>query len=935
MKRSIPAVLVCLLAGFALNAVSAEHPGDLAAMFTNPPDAAKPWVYWWWLDSNATKEGITKDLEEMKVQGIGGALIFDAGEGHTSPMGPPFMSPEWLALFKHAVIEADRLGLQLSFNICSGWNAGGTWVTPDIAIKSLTSSQTDLSGPAAISQDLPMPPVAEGYYKDVCVMAYRIASASPELILDGTSAVNVSERMNASGHLAWDAPEGAWRVFRFGQTIHGEEYQKKTKCASRGAQGYEIDFYSREALGKQFAETAGKVLAEAGKLAGRTLKYFHDDSWECGEPNWTPNMRAEFKTRRGYDPEPWLPVLAGQTVQSGELSERFTRDWKRTAADLMAENHYGYFNELSMKSGVGTHPEAGGPFFTTTMDPLMNLGRSDIPMGEYWIRKSEPDGQVWFVEQYGKCDSVKQAATAAHVYGKRLCQAEAFTNMGRNWEEAPIMLKDIGDRALCAGLTRNMLCFYVHQPQLDIKPGYEWPEAGTHFDRNITWWPQMHAFTGYLARCQALLQQGYFVADACYFAGDDAGCFAPAKTRMNPPLPAGFDCDTVNGEVLMTRLAVRDGRLVLPDGMSYRLLVLPERDTMTPESLARIARLVEAGATVVGPKPARSSSLSNYPKCDGDIATLAAKLWGSCDGKTVQENAYGKGRVIWGKTLQEVFEARQIRPDFTCASAAQNVRLDYIHRRIAGVDIYFVANPQDGGVSAECAFRVKERQPEIWDPLSGSRRNAKVFTQREDGTITLPLEFAPKGSVFVIFSKPISPAQNGSAAGNFPAAVPVMDIAGPWTVKFDSKGGGPESVEFADLADWTQRPEDGIKYYSGKATYLKSFDLPESLLPQGGRLFLDLGELNNLAEVRLNGKDLGVLWTKPFRVEITQAARAGNNQLETDIVNLWPNRLIGDGKLPPEKRLTTTNVQKFYTGEHPLLPSGLLGPVRVCREQAE
>ena len=935
MKHLSWMVFVCVLAGTALNAFAVQDADDLAAMFAHPPDAAKPWVYWWWLDSNASKEGITKDLEEMKAQGIGGALVFDAGEGHTSPVGPRFMSPEWLQLFKHAVLEANRLGMQLSFNICSGWNAGGIWVTPDMAIKSLTWSHSDVRGPSACSLDFPMPPVAEGYYKDVCVMAYRLQSDGPDALLDAASAVNISERMDASGHLSWQAPEGTWRLFRFGQTIHGKEYEKRTKCASRGAQGYEIDFYSREALDRQWAETAGKVLAEAGDLAGKTLMYFHDDSWECGEPNWTPNMRAEFNTRRGYDAEPYLPVLAGQVVQSKEISERFLRDWKRTTADLMAENHYGYFSALAKKWGMGIHPESGGPFFTTTMDPLMNLGRSDIPMGEYWIRKNETAGDVWFVDQYDKCDSVKQAATAAHVYGKKLCQAEAFTNMGRNWEEAPFMLKDIGDRALCAGLTRNMLCFYVHQPYPDIKPGYEWPEAGTHFDRNITWWGQMHAFTGYLSRCQALLQQGLFVADACYFAGDDAGCFAPAKTHMNPPLPDGFDCDTINGEVLLTRLDVREKRLVLPDGMSYRLLVLPERDTMTPESLARIAGLVEAGATVVGPKPVRSPSLTRHPECDKEVAALAAKLWGPCDGTTVKENAYGQGRVIWGKTLQEIFEAEHIQPDFSCTSAAQDARLDFIHRHTENAEIYFVANPQDRAVTAECSFRVKGYQPELWDPLTGTRRDAHSFTQRENGTTTLPLEFAPKGSMFIVFSKPIAAGKNGPAAGSFPKLAPIMEITGPWTVTFDEKWGGPASVEFAELVDWTKRPEDGIKYYSGKATYVKAFDLPESALKKGVHFSLDLGELNNLAEVRLNGQSLGVLWTKPFRVDVTEAVKAGDNQLEVDIVNLWPNRLIGDGKLPQERRLTTTNVKKFYTGEHPLLPSGLLGPVKLYREQSE
>jgi hypothetical protein len=507
--------------------------------------------------------------------------------------------------------------------------------------------------------------------------------------------------------------------------------------------------------------------------------------------------------------------------------------------------------------------------------------------------------------------------------------------MGRNWEEAPSMLKDIADRAFCAGLTRNVLCFYVHQPYLDIKPGYEWPEAGTHFDRNITWWDQMDAFTSYLSRCQFLLQQGLFVADVCYFAGDDAGRYVPAKTHMNPALPDGYDCDTVNGEVLMTRLSVQDGRLVLPDGMSYRLLVLPERDSMTPEALAKVAALVESGATVVGPKPIQSSSLKNYPACDDEVKSLAETVWGNCDGTAVKEHAHGKGRVITGRTLQDVLEADELLPDVEFKDAQGGASLDYIHRRTPDADIYFVSNQKDRSEHALCVFRVNARRPELWDPLTGGIRNIDAFTQTNDGRTAVPLEFAPCGSMFVVFRTPITPSQNGTAAGNFPAVTSLMEIQGPWKVSFDTKWGGPDLADFPELIDWTKRPEEGIKFYSGKATYRTDFDVAESAVVHGNHVYLDLGELYYLAQVRLNGKALGVLWTKPFRVEITEAMHAGTNQLEVDIVNLWPNRLIGDAKLPPDKRYTTTNVDKFYKGEHPLLPSGLIGPVTLLSSESE
>ena len=926
MKRHISVlclvIFVCLSACNALTTVA-----DLERGFAAPPDSAKPWVYWWWLDGNASREGITRDLEEMRRQGIAGALLFDAGEGHTSPVGPQFMSAEWLSLFKHAVVEAHRLGLELSFNLCSGWDAGGTWVTPEHAMKKLAWSRIQITGAAQFSQELPKPPATDGYYRDVAALAFREA-ASTTNDLDGRSMVNLTDRMDASGRLSWSVPVGDWSVFRFGETLKGGG-EGRTKCTSRGAQGYEIDFYSRPAIDRHFAATAGKIVADIGPLAGKTLKYLHDDSWECGEPNWTPRLREEFAKRRGYDLLPWLPVLAGQIVDSQVISARFLRDFRRTTADLMAENHYGRFAELSRRSGMGIHPESGGPFFVSTMDPLMNLGRSEIPMGEYWIRKSEPAGKVWYADQYPVCDSVKQAASAAHVYGKRLCQAEAFTNMGRNWEEAPFMLKDLADRAFCAGLTRNLLCFYVHQPYLDIKPGYQWPEAGTHFDRNITWWDQMHAFTAYLSRCQYLLQQGLFVADVCYFTGEEAGGFVPARLNMNPPLPAGFDCDALNSEVLMMRLSVRNGLLVLPGGMTYRILVLPPRDTMTPEVLTRIGALVKAGATVVGAKPTHSPFLKGYPECDQKVKMLADKIWNLCDGQSITVSSYGKGRICWGQTLQQVLQVDGIQPDFALANSPPDASLDYIHRRAGDTDIYFVSNQGNRAEEPQCLFRVRGRQPEIWDPLTGRIRDAVAFGQTIDGRILLPLQFAPRGSLFVVFRKPLLPGQRGTASGNFPNLSPFQEIKGPWKVAFDPKWGGPASVDFPELVDWTRRPEDGIRYYSGKAVYQKTFELPATALKPGTRLWLDLGELNHLGEVRLNGRDLGVLWTRPFRVDVTEAVRAGANQLEIAIINLWPNRLIGDSKLPRAKRYTKTNVEKFNQGEHPLLESGLLGPVTL------
>jgi len=1067
----------------------------LAEGFRTPPDSAKPWCYWWWLDSNATKEGITRDLEEMKRQGIVGALIFDAGRGTNlngndfsprirggddfdpvrgigSPIGPLFMGPEWRELFKYAVEEANRLSINLSFNIVSGWYCGGNWVTPEHALHRLTWTRTIVCGPTILSRGLPQPPTTDGYYKEAAVLAFPIlkftplamdragvtlsasstsapgpefltlafpepfaASAlyiapnafcatknaqlqistdgenystlvqfeleagtpqtvtlddvqarfyrvilplggsypmepssvawlrsggrqSPWLVpvddvqllqqgeaprpplqpeVESRSAVNLTAKMDSSGRLSWSVPGGNWAVFRLGQTIYdGAGWQTLTKMASPGAQGYENDIMSTEALDAQLAETAVKLAADIGPLAGTTLKYLHIDSWECGDPNWTTHMVEEFKQRRGYDPTPYLAALTGTKVDSPEITNRFLRDLRRTAADLFG-NFYTHFVDRARGMGLGVHAESGewGPF--SIIDSFMNFGHIDVPMGEFWV------------QDVNASLSVKLAASAAHGYGKKIIQAESFTSMGLNWEEDPWLLKKYVDPQFGAGLNRCMLCYYVHQPYLDMKPGYQWPDAGTHFDRNITWWDQSKAFFDYLSRCQFLLQQGRFVADVCYFAGEDA----PSYCQVYNKTPAGYDNDSINGEVLMTRLSVKDGRLVLPDGMSYRVLVLPAQltadpeawkklatqlgyqaplwppqTTITSEALNKIASLVEAGAILVGPRPTGSPSLRGYPDCDREVKALADKLWGPAEddkagtSAPASERAYGKGQVAWGKRVEEVLSARGILPDFT----SEGSQLDFIHRSMSDAEIYFVSNQSDEAATAACTFRVGGRQPELWDPLNGEIRDAVAFTQTRDLRTTVPLELGPRGALFVVFRKPIEASKNGVGTRNFPVFSRIAEVRGPWTVRFDPKWGGPESAEFQELVDWTMRPEEGIKYYSGKATYVTTFEFetPDNDPPSG--VYLNLGELNNIAEVRLNDKNLGVYWTKPFRVNISEAARSGRNDLEIDIVNLWPNRLIGDAHLPPEKWLCKTNVRNF-TSDSPLLPSGLLGPV--------
>jgi hypothetical protein len=968
---------VLLLAGLCcLSMPSPTISADTARLrlaFRQPPDSAKPWAYWWWLDSAASRAGITADFEAMQRQGIAGVLLFDAGEGGTNaPKGPLFMSEAWRELFRHALRQADRRGLEVGVNLCSGWNAGGTWVTPEHAAKKLVWSETFTKGPGEKSLTLPLPPTTTNFYREIAVLALPLRDARTNLIthlelkagrqyaeapsgnqladllatdeLSGTRSeaacrldeVQVlTERLGPEGRLTWQVPAGHWLVLRFGYTLLGS----RTKCTSPGAEGNEIDFFSRDAFDHHFAHTAKPLLEEAKRIGAKSLKYFHVDSYESGNPSWSARFADEFRARRGYDLLKWMPVLTGRVVESPEAAHRFLWDIRRTIGDLYAANYYGRLAELSHQAGIGNHPESSGPFWHH-IDALQCAGGNDVPMTEFWKRKEEDKEWVWYLTgQETFCDLVKQAASAAHTYGRPVCQAEAYTTMGPNWEEDPFAMKDIGDRAFCAGLTRNVLCFYVHQPDLKAFPGYEWEAAGTHFDSHITWWNLSHAWLTYLARCQHLLRQGRFVADFCYFYGEDVPNFVPARSHMSPPVPAGFDCDTINAEVLLNRLSMNQGRLTLPDGMSYRYLVLPHRNmlAMSPPVLRKIKALAEQGASVIGPAPQRAPGLSNWPQCDAEIRALARELWGENPGKA-GAGKVGQGRVIWGRTPAEVVGADHLAPDVEFRDLIPGhieprfdgvtVPLDWIHRREGGTDIYLVANIGNRAASARLVFRAAGRPPELWDAVTGGIRALPEFTV-EAGRTIVPLKFAPKQSFFVVFGHGMA-AKNARGTKSFPEPRVLAEITGPWQVSFDPSWGGPENVTFEKLEDWTERAEEGIRYYSGTATYRKTFDLPPAVLRRPpSPIFLSLGRIRNLARVQLNGKDLGVIWTAPWRVEITDAAKTGANELAIEVVNLWPNRLIGDAKLPSEQRRTKTNVRKFEKPGLPLLESGLLGPVTL------
>lgn len=987
MTRSHPALLG--LAGLisilmtALPCMAAdtgkEQDRGLENRFSNPPDSAKASCYWWWFNDLVNREGITRDLEEFKNKGLGSVLLICSGNGYgvdPMPSGPKFLSPEWFGLYRHTLDTAERLNLEVGVNLCPGWCMGGPWITPEYACRWFLQSQMTVRGPGKFSGTLPLPGPRDGYdskpcgtvgkyidrpldqddYRDTAVVAFREPSGGVDRLsgdradllpaksnrLDancfisahsvmeptlrpwtngtGDHPVSVSDvvdltgRLKPDGSLDWDIPPGNWTIVRTGHRMTG----MPVKMQMPDFPGLAVDWFSPAATDLHFDHLGEALVREAGRHAGKTLKVFHTDSFEDGYPNWTPEILNRFREYRHYDPVPYLPVFSGHIIGSAEISDRFLHDYRKTVAQCMAEGNYGRLAERTHGRGLLLQCEAAGPSWSGTvcLDALLNLGKCDRPMGEFWQDQT-------FVEE-GQNKVCKQTATAAHVYGHPTASAEAFTSFLPHWGDSPASLKPKADRAFCEGINRLVFhCSTATRPG-DGLPGYEYG-AGTHFNPNVTWWNQAAgSLINYINRCQTLLQEGRFVADVLYYNGDGAPNLVGPK-HIDPSLGPGYDYDVCNADVLLNRFSVKDGRLILPDGMSYRVLVLPTDKRMPVEVIEKLKSLVAQGATVIGPKPVSDPGLRNYPDSDRTVRRVADEMWGEPDAQGCHDHRFGQGRVIHGRTIREVLTEEGVTPDFE-SSGEEGKEIDFIHRRTDSGEIYFLVNRSDRPLRVDCTFRVAGRQPELWNPIDGKLRDLRRFRQNSGRTI-VPLEFDPFGSMFVIFRRP--PEAAGGEGINFPSYREYQRIEGPWKVSFDPKWGGPaEPVTFQSLEDWSKRPEDGIRYYSGTAVYRKRFEFPVRDCGDR-RLFLDLGTVRESARVRLNGRDLGVLWNDPRRVEITDAVREGANELEIEVVNLWPNRLIGDGKLPPDRRLTRTNVTKYSKEENKLLESGLLGPVTI------
>ena len=773
-----------------------------------------------------------------------------------------------------------------------------------------------------------------------------------DIIVSYNRIIDLTYLLDDLGNFTWKAPPGNWTLVRIGYRSTGI----KNAPAPPEATGLECDKFNPDAVKLHFNHYVKNIVNDAREKNIKVLDGILLDSWEAGSQNWSPVFREEFRKRRGYDVQNYLPAFAGFIVETREITDRFLRDIRQTMSDLVSENFFGTMSKLAHDNGLQTFAESCGGSGSGTMvaDGVQHYFHVDIPMNEL----------NW---------PLKEAVSAAHLQNKKVVALEAYTQGRANWDDCPATLKPVGDAALCAGITRFVFQGYAHNPDIEkIYPGPAFGPYGLPFSRGQTWWNMGHVWITYLSRCQYMLQLGKPTADVLYFYGEEPGGPIPTVFGANrrnldewTELPKGYDYDLLPAEILIKDLSFHNGKLVTGNGTSYNLLVLRDSDKMSPEAAEKIKDLVYSGSIVVGQKPKRSPSLRNYPQCDKIVERIGKEVWSTCDGKTITQHAYGKGRVFWGITLKEVLDAISLPPDFSADGDGKGTDLQFIHRKEGETDIYFVSNIADSmymagsigehwdpvfhAVDFTAGFRVTGKKPEIWDPVTGSIKDALSFRQ-ENGRTFLPLHLDSHASLFVIFSKPIPADARGNAERNDPELHQKLLLEGPYTVKFTPGWGAPESIKFTKLEDWSKRPENEIKYYSGTAIYSISFDWKGSLSTAA---ILDLGRVEVIAGVRLNDKDCGIGWTPPYRVDITKALKAGRNDLEIRVANTWLNRLMGDGlgiKMGSEKRTWTTcnpftldpelTVPEISTRsmlyykdlKREPVPSGLLGPVWILEQ---
>ncbi|MGA8939703.1 MAG: glycosyl hydrolase [Acidobacteriaceae bacterium] len=942
----------------------------LEAGFRNPPPEAKLRCYWWWLNGNTDQVTITRDLEQMKAKGIGGVILVDADgasqDGNaTVPTGPKFGSPAWTALYLHALREADRLGLEVTLNILSGWNIGGPSVTPQDASKLITFDRLDVQGGHPQDLRIPLPPTTNNFYRDIAVLAYPLHHGSalapqlpnsskdldsqdwlpqdrvyPPALLNRVAAADLgfnmddaSSMLNDGGHTTFqhdstyadaaisdvrvlplqannlvhlDLPSGQWEILRVGYTDSGAT----VSTSSDTWNGLVIDYMSRKAFNDYWDTNVQPLLLAAKPY--HSLKYLATDSWEVGGTNWTEGFREEFRSRRGYDPIPYLPIIVGRILGDRSTSTRFLTDLRRTVADLVVQNHDDLFAERAAQFGLGVEAETGGPH-AAPLDGLETFRHSAMPQTEFWAlnRHRRYDDQRFFV---------KEAASAADIYGQPYAADEGETSIGPQWSESPANdLKPTFDMAVTEGMNRLVWHEFTSSPASAGLPGQEY-FAGTHLNPNTTWWPDSAAFFAYLNRTQFLMQHATPVDDVLYYYGDNVPNFARLKADDPAHVLPGYDYDVTDEDALLHTIRIEGAQLVGPSGVHWRVLALPKTRRVSLPVLHRVEQFLQAGGAVVS-LPPLSTTGNTLPQAQHELQSIIVRIWSGC---TSGEHPYATGRVFCTMDTHAALRQMKIVPDVAIDAGAtlgadSRNDIDYIHRRNAASEIYFLRSGYDTPRTFTATFRATGA-PQLWNMVTGERYALTPSAQSTNST-TLRLSLPPYGTAAIIFA-------SGGAQHLQPEPRTVQTLRfttrSGWTVNFQPNRGAPRHVFTpSTLTDWTTWGE-GLAGFSGTATYRATFLAPP--LAASDQLCLQFTSIREVADVSLNNAPPITVWAQPYRACLTRPPHPGVNSIEIRVTNLWFNRLAADALLPVAQRVAKTNI-RLPPNERPL-SSGIIGPIQ-------
>jgi predicted SnoaL-like aldol condensation-catalyzing enzyme len=959
---------------FALQAQESGTYQKMRSEFLQPPITAYPKVYHWWLGGHVDTLRLKEEIRSFNEAGVVGFTIFEIGSRDTVLVGtgPEFLGDESLRTIKLAVEEAGKYGMEVGLNTASSWNAGGKWMIPEHAAKSIYQHKVTVTGGSKQKVKLPFPEIPEKdprgstriiaygrdgkpvYSEEIAVLAIPVVSAG--VTMDTSRIKDVSVYFDSKTEvLDWEVPVGEWKIIRFVSSNSGENLVLPSKYSA----GPIVDHFDADATAFHFNYIIDRLESVMGDLRETALKSLYMASYEARGFNWTPTLPEEFLAINGYEVTKFLPILFEEVELSNEATAEFKAAFNRTLSELMINNFYIKSKEICHAHGLKNNSEAGGPGYplhNVPAEPLKALGKGlDIPRGEFWINHHNFSDEGLDVLRV-----VKETSSASHIYGVGIVEIEAFTTF-QQWQEGPFEMKPSGDRAFAEGMNRVVVHGSTHNPAGTGNPGIVY-HAGTHYNDKRVWWKKIRPFNEYLARVSYVLQKADFKADVIYYYGDSIPTYGGHKrSRFNPG--EGYDFELVNTEILLG-LEVKDGKVINPrNGAEFSVLALTKEYSINPEVLVKLEQMAQSGAVITGPKPERIAPTRggmNLPDLEG----VLDKLWKPYSKQTFKP---GNG-IIYEASVGEILQGLKIGPDLNYKDIGF-FTLNYTHYQKDGIDFYFVVNTTGEWLSRDLTFRQQGKVPELWDPETGKVTAIHVFEETVEG-FSLPLSMAPYESTFIAFKSGGNPshftkiahqgippprfqytdqgiefweegefgldqADNSLSVVNYPH---VKTLEGAWEVYFPEGWGAPEKVIFPELKSWTESGIEGIKYFSGTARYEKGFihEIYPSDYPEA-RIYLDLGDLSHIAEVWLNDKPLGITWSKPYRFDVTDAIKPGLNSLKIEVANTWSNRLTGDaltGENFTQTHVETTVIKgipnrRFPWNEAPLIPSGIFGPVTL------